>query len=161
MNIFVLDLDPNLSAKYHCDKHVVKMILETAQLLSTVAYKQGWWREGMYKPTHKNHPCTLWAESSTVNLFWLIRLGLALCDEYQHRYGRIHKSRSIIDLVVSLLPENFSEKETPSTFALAMPDQYKNTDPVVSYRSYYVGEKLKFAKYKNTPWPSFLRIGDD
>src|ERR1700761_7698925 len=99
MNIFVLDLDPKTCAKYHCDKHVVKMILETAQLLCNAQRKCGInpkIRIELYKETHKNHPCSIWASQSIKNYEWLSTLGIFLCDEYTERYNKIHKSHKLI-----------------------------------------------------------------
>jgi hypothetical protein len=147
MNIFVLDQDPYKAAEYHCDKHVVKMVLETAQLLSTVT--------GVgYRPTHFNHPCTVWARESTGNFQWLYDLGLALGKEYNRRYGRRHKSSLII---AEQWPPPATVPQGPQTpFALAMPDQYKQECPVASYRAYYLGEKSRMLKYTNRDTPEWL-----
>lgn len=125
MNIFILSENPLKAAQMQCDKHVVKMVLETAQILSTVA-------GGPYKPTHKNHPCVLWAARNLTNFQWLVRHGIALCHEYSLRYGKRHKSQDVIESIVPPdLPVGISE------FVQCMPDQYKDSDPVVAYRKYY------------------------
>ncbi|MBN2080871.1 hypothetical protein JW859_01565 [bacterium] len=106
MNIFVLHTDPVRAARYHCDRHVVKMTLETAQLLSTALAVENPAQAAqlqatglIYKPTHQNHPCSRWAAESLANFRWLARLGLALADEYSYRYsGRVHKSSAVIEL---------------------------------------------------------------
>jgi len=146
MNIFVLDKNPTIAAKQLCDKHVVKMILETAQMMCTIAHQNGY-SDAPYKSTHAKHPCTVWASRSKENWNWLATHGLAMSEEYTLRYGRIHKSESAIKWCSSL-PIEFSEKHlTP--FAQAMPVQYKNNCPVTAYRAYYHGEKAHFAKWKN------------
>ena len=94
MNIFALSCDPILAAQNHADRHVVKQSLESAQLLSTVFSSLG--GKTRYKPTHKNHPCTLWAGECSGNYEWLVELGLALCDEYTYRYGREHACGAVI-----------------------------------------------------------------
>ena len=94
IKIFVLDKDPELAAKYHCDKHVIKMILETAQILCTVRWKYGC--QAPYNPTHINHPCVKWASESKDNYLWLCRLGVFLCREYRERYNKQHKSTLVI-----------------------------------------------------------------
>lgn len=147
MNIFVLSKSPTLAAQYHCDKHVVKMVLETAQLLSTVA------GEG-YKPTHKNHPCTVWARESLANYHWLYALGQALGQEYTHRYGKVHKSSLVIDSLPYAPATVTGGMSTP--FALAMPDEYRTDCPVASYRAYYVGEKSRMLKYTNRRAPEWV-----
>lgn len=94
MNIFYLDSNPTLCAKYHNDKHVVKMILETAQLLCGVHWVTG--KEAPYKLSHKNHPCSIWVRSSLENYLWLCELGLELCDEYTYRYGKKQDRKSVV-----------------------------------------------------------------
>ena len=92
MNIFVLDIDPQLAASLHLDKHVVKMPLETAQMLCTINAEFG--IDVPYKATHKNHPCTLWAKATKANYQWLTALGLNLCYEYTYRYKKcIHAKK--------------------------------------------------------------------
>lgn len=85
MQVFVLDKDPVLAARYHCDKHVVKMIVETCQLLCTAHHLHGS-EQPPYRKTHVNHPCAIWARESRANYDWLIQLGFALSDEYTLRY---------------------------------------------------------------------------
>ena len=76
MNIFVLDTSPKLAAEYHCNKHVVKMIIETAQMLSTAHDYLETGISGLYKPTHKNHPCSIWVRQSRENYLWTLDLGM-------------------------------------------------------------------------------------
>ena len=147
MNIFILDRDPKIAATMLCDKHVVKMIVETAQMLCTAASKLG--HDVPYRPTHAKHPCTLWAGESASNWSWLIEHGLEMCDEYTRRYGRTHKTQAVIEWCRD---SNVGPKLGELTpFRLAMPNQYKCNDPVKSYRDYYIGEKAKFAKWKTSP----------
>ena len=153
MNIFVVDNDPKVAATMLCDKHVVKMIVETAQMLCTVAASLGQ-QNVPYRPTHKNHPCTLWAGESKANWDWLVAHGLEMCAEYTRRYGRIHKTQAIIEWCRD--SGSGPEKGSLTPFRLAMPQQYRCSDPVKSYRDYYIGEKAKFAKWKISPpvwWP--------
>ena len=94
MNIFVLSRKPKLCAAYHCDKHVVKMIIEYTQMLSTTHfYLTG---KSPLKPTHKNHPCTVRVMKSVHNYNWLVELAIAVSDEYTARYGKIHKLHDTI-----------------------------------------------------------------
>ncbi len=126
MNIFYLDPNTTLCAQYHCDKHVVKMILETAQILCSVNHLQG--RVAPYKLTHKNHPCVVWANSSLDHYCWLLRLGDSLCNEYNYRYSKEHKSRKVLDWCYQVyinLPQIIF---TPPP--LCMPEKYKTSDPV-------------------------------
>ena len=149
MNIFFLDWDTEKCAKYHCDKHVVKMILETAQLLCGVHWATG--GEAPYLLSHKNHPCAIWARESYSNYVWLTDLGFALCNEYQNRYGKIHKSKSILDWCLVNRPNIPDIGLTPQP--KAMPDEYKVDSVVESYRNYYRGAKSSFAVWKNREKP--------
>lgn len=134
MNIFVLDQNPQLAAQYHCDQHINKMILESAQMLSTVL-------GGPYKPTHKNHPCTLWVAESSNNAMWLVTLAAYLNDEYRTRYHSEHDHKSWI-VIRDLWRDKASHTGLPDVpmtpFAQAMPDELRIPhDPVRAYRQYY------------------------
>lgn len=149
MNIFVLDKDPCLAAIYQCDKHVVKMVLETAQLLCTAFPAD----KAPYKRTHYNHPCAVWTRQSFANFKWLLDHGIFLAAQYRFRYDRQHKSKEVIDWVYNNWDKytNFNGFIKPgdlTPFVQCMPDQYKISDnPIQAYRNYYIGEKAKFAKW--------------
>lgn len=151
MNIFILDKDPKRCAEMHCDKHVVKMILEHAQMMSTTLVEFG--RPAPYKSTHKNHPCTVWVRESLDNYVWLYTLTYYLNKEFKCRFsGKDHKSwLAILGEEPPKLPEI---GRTP--FAQAMPDQYKHPDAVTAYRQYYQGDKARFAKWTNRPTPEWF-----
>jgi hypothetical protein len=149
MNIFVLDPSPETAAQMHCDRHVVKMILESTQILSTVMHQNG--LQGPYRPTHKHHPCVRWAGESKENFEWLRRLLASLCAEYTLRYGKTHKCQQYLDSLSCELPDTGL---TP--FAQAMPPQYRDGDPVRAYRRYYMGEKAGFATWK-THQPNWFK----
>lgn len=161
MNIFYLHSDPHVAAEMQTNKHVVKMILESAQLLCTAhrildgehyidissGRKLQRWRhpryeKELYKATHFNHPCAIWARMSRENYEWLYKHFIWLNAEYEKRYGKIHASYKRLKDVIYFPPENiiaglFTEP------AMAMPDKYiKRGDPVGSYRAYYEAEKL-------------------
>jgi hypothetical protein len=153
MNIFYLDADPAIASKYHLDKHVVKMPLETAQILCTIHWLQG--NEAPYKPTHKNHPCTIWVNQSIKNYDWVCQLGLELCKEYTFRYGKTHKCEAIINWCIENKP-NLSIDNTQG-YALAMPDEFKvNGDVVQSYRNYYKYGKTHLHSWKNREVPTWI-----
>ncbi len=155
MNIFILDKDVKKCAQYHCDKHVVKMILETAQLLCGVHHMTTPVNENVpYKLSHKNHPCAIWARESYTNYLYLCELGLALCDEYTHRYGKRHKSMEVIFWCISNRP-NIPDKGL-TEFAKAMPEEYKVESAVESYRNYYRGAKSGFVSWKNRDVPRWF-----
>ena len=118
MNLFVTHSCPKKSAKYLDDKRVVKMLLETAQLLCTTAWELG--IEAPYKPTHKNHPVTKWVRESRANFIWTCQYFAALSDQYLCRYGKFHKSyitvleRGVLTTVA--MTGNF-DKESLTDFA--------------------------------------------
>jgi hypothetical protein len=148
MNIFILDKDPTEAAKQHCDKHVVKMVVENAQMLSSAIHSLNMGSDDkIYKKTHFNHPCSIWCRSSRENFEWTIEHGIALCNEYTKRfYGKNHKSKSVIMHAMTYI--SFFQSSGLTTHALAMPDQFKSNDAVHSYRLYYSGAKYKFAKWR-------------
>ena len=152
MNIFFLDTDVRKCAEYHCDKHVVKMILETAQLLCSAHHTTPQvTTEVPYKLSHKNHPCSIWVRESLTNYLYLCELGLELCKEYTYRYEKRHKSQDVIEWCVTN-KVNICDKgltEPPK----AMPDEYKVKDVVDSYRNYYIGAKKTFASWKKREIP--------
>ena len=161
MNIFYLANTPEISAEYHCDTHVVKMILETAQLLSS-AYieldgKDVAIKKGLYiSIAFKNHPCAKWTRKSDGNYQWLHRLLRALCYEYTIRYGKVHKTELIgMVKVLSTSPNNIN-KGSKTTIPQCMPDKYKSRHPVTAYRNYYIGEKLNIAKWNYTKVPYWV-----
>lgn len=152
MNIFFLDENPKLSAQYHVDKHVVKMILETAQLLCGVHHMTEQVTEQVpYKLSHKNHPCAIWVRESLSNYLYLCELGLELGKEYTYRYGKRHKSIDVIEWCIVNKPNipdiGFTKPAT------AMPDEYKVDSVVESYRNYYMGAKSELAQWKKREKP--------
>lgn len=145
MNIFALDADARAAAEAQCDRHVVKMVLETAQMLCS-AFDDG---IAPYKRTHANHPCSVWARQTAGNFLWLVEHGDALADEYRFRYGREHASRGVIHWCVQhfdLAHVDHSDELTP--FAQAMPEQFRRPDPIAAYRAYYLGSKVRFAAWQ-------------
>jgi hypothetical protein len=177
MNIFYLSHNPKEAAIYHLDKHVVKMILESAQLLCTAhrmldgklttktkitssgkprkckVYELSNKMDGiLYTATHINHPCSKWCRDSINNYKWLYELFICLCDEYTYRYGKKHKTDILLRDILKHPPQNIPQIKFTSP-AQAMPKQYRSSDPVTSYRNYYINEKKSFAKWtmRNTP----------
>jgi len=155
MNIFVLDWDVEKCAKEHVDKHVVKMILETAQLLCGAHHVTAQvTAEVPYKLSHKNHPCSIWVRESINNYLWLCELGMELCWEYTYRYGKKHKSQEVIEWCIVNKP---SLPDVPfSNPPKAMPEEYKVDDVVESYRNYYREAKKGFATWKNREIPKWF-----
>jgi len=157
MNIFLLDTDTRKCAQYHCDKHVVKMILETAQLLCGVHHITDQVTDQVpYKLSHKNHPCAIWSRESLSNYLYLCDLGLELCKEYTYRYGKRHKSQEVIEWCITNKPNIVDKGFTEP--ARAMSDEYKVPSVVESYRNYYIGEKSKIAVWKNREIPEWFNV---
>ena len=154
MNIFVVDNDPKIAARDLCDKHVIKMILESAQMLCS-AFESG---EAPYKRSYYNHPCTKWVRESQTNYEWLLTHAYGLCEEYFLRYGKIHKSLDAIDWCDNNSHKLGLDQELGLTpFAQAMPDEYKNDDVTQAYRDYYNGEKSYFAKWAYSSAPRWFK----
>ena len=178
MNIFVLDEDPKVAARMQCDKHVVKMIVESAQMLCTTHryldgkewidrskngrkitrwdhwtdYADSCYRPMLYKSVMLNHPCTIWTCKSLENYDWHVEHALELCAEYDRRYRRIHATEKILRWCKKYSPKNSNKRQLSkglTPFAQAMPDHYKvSGDAVQAYRNYYIGDKARFAKWK-------------
>lgn len=156
MNIFVLSHDPEEAAIMQCDQHVVKMPLETAQMLCT-AYPE---EVAPYGRTHFNHPCNLWLRESRANYEWLIIHGLALCDEYTKRFNKIHGSEEIILWCWAHIDQLVFPSLKPTPHPIAMDDKYKKTGVVESYRHFYNLDKSRFATWtKNRPGPHWFYKG--
>jgi len=144
MNIFYFDKDPVEAAKVQPDKMLVKMVLETAQMLSGAhreldgdAYAD---EHSLYKSTHKNHPCSIWVRKSKENYEWLYEHFIALSEEYTERYERMHLSYTKLKDVLWQTPFNIPGGQmTP--IAQCMPDEYKHKNPITAYRRYCVHEK--------------------
>jgi hypothetical protein len=171
MNLFLLDLDPKKNALYHCDKHIVKMILELTQMLYTAWYvlegTDGPWKQRVppnpYKAAHIKHPTNIWLRSGDENYKLACKHGQEFLKEYTRRYQRVHACQPHFEWLAANIPPSIPKIPAPTQLPQAMPDQYKINnltgsmeDTVAAYREYYVGEKLRFAKYKNTSWPEWL-----
>lgn len=167
MNIFYLHSTAAICARMHCDKHVVKMATEYAQLMSTCHrvldgqeyYEKTannrrikrWaldpWRESvMYKASHVNHPCNIWLRGSSQHYRWLWTMWTYLCQEYTLRYGKTHKT-SLMRGHLFEKPFNLQDNgwtDPPQ----CMPDHCKDPDVIQAYRNFYLTEKSSFATWK-------------
>lgn len=179
MNIFYLHENPQTCAQYHVDKHCVKMIVESAQLLST-AHRVldgneivGHTRTGrrakrwvlpdsretvLYHATHVNHPSAVWCRKTDKNYLWLAELLEQLCVEYTYRYEKIHKieQTGLMQALKNKFPTNIPIGDfSPPT--PAMPDEYKVAGNILqSYHNYYNGEKQRMFNWKKRNIPSFI-----
>ena len=186
MNIFILDRDPIKCAKYHCDKHVVKMVTESLQIMGS----NMWFQNGIFTKKqipelnsevqdiwsnfprtssdgkispygigYMHHPCTKWARESKENWDWLLELTLNLSLEHEQRYGKVTMSRKIAEWFSKNYEAPVSKGLTE--FYQAVPEELKGPDPVHAYRLYYAGWKEYFAKWKNEVpewWGKYLHL---
>ena len=187
MNIFYLDREPKTCAEMHCDKHVVKMIIEYAQLLSTAhrildgtqdvekRYVQGslparWrhikvWKhsseymdKGLMRASHINHPSNIWVRESKENYMWLCQMWLWLMKEYTHRYGKHHACENRVEYLMDA-PKNIPSKAFTDPTP-AMPEYCKvKNDSLSSYHKYYIQEKVRFAKWTARQMPAWYKQG--
>jgi len=169
MNIFYLHNDPKVCAEMHADKHVVKMILEYAQLLSTAhrvidgvetlgvsdsGRKQTRYvladdrEHKLYKATHLNHPSAIWARQSYANYVWLSKLLTELCREYTYRYGKVHKvERDGLEEELMYAPNNIPTADFTEPTP-AMPNEVKVAgNSIASYHNYYINNKQHLARW--------------
>ena len=174
MNIFFLHFKQSKCARWHCDKHVVKMILETAQLLYTahwyLAIDRGYLpsfatappsvsepRMRGYLPiSNQKHPSALWTRESLEHYKWLALFGLALCNEYRHRFNdKKHSCENHLRWLYMNIPKELESrgwKDPPP----AMPDIYKTGTAIASYRNYYRDGKTALLKYTKRNKPHWI-----
>lgn len=186
MNIFYIDKDPVQAAQWMVDKHVVKMILESAQLLSTAhrvldgnqvveqKYINGSvparfrnvkrWRLNdardpvVYQATHVNHPSAVWCRQSIENYNWLVEHFFALGDEYTHRYNKKHKCFGDLSYMLQSPPKNLQDYDM-TLMPSAMADEYKiSNDPCTNYRNYYKIGKSRMHKWTNRQPPEWINV---
>ena len=154
MNIFFLHKDPQWAANALCDKHVPKMLLESAQMLSTAVrrYEEDTdttpLAEPIYKSAYPNHPMTKWVGETKGNFTWALENAVFISQEYCKRFNKLHKSSAVINTIydnnyIDDIPDGFF-KEPPQ----CMPDEYKDKDYITAYRKYYQGAKAYFAKWE-------------
>jgi hypothetical protein len=185
MNIFFLDKCTQTCAEMHLDKHVVKMILEYAQLLST-AHRildgseyidktangrniKRWKLEDkeleplLFKASHINHPSAKWVRESKANYRWLASLLCNLCLEYTHRYKKVHsvERSGLAEVLRNNFPQNFPHHKTGDLLRTdpppAMPDECKiKGDSIASYKKYYIEKKAHFARWTNREVPKWF-----
>lgn len=146
MNIFATDVDPTKSAQDHCDNHVVKMVLESTQLLNNLYYGSSKQLNAVYKFTHLDHPCTKWLKSSKLHFEWLTNHAQALCEQYRLRYLKTHKCQQVIAQIISDSEVFSFDMGNDFKLPKVVPDIYQVESPVDSYRSFIIDAK-PFAKW--------------
>ena len=151
MNIFYLHSNPFKAAEYQYNKHAVKMVLESAQMLCTAHHHYGNGDNVPYRKAHYNHPSTIWARQSIQHYDWLRDHFIALADEYHKRYGKRHLAfEKCIDSLLNPpagMPDN-GFIEPPQ----CMPDQYKSTSAIHAYWQYYIADKRSVVNSNETPY---------
>jgi hypothetical protein len=171
MNLFFLHHDPKTCAEYHCDKHVVKMILELVQMLCTAHICGG--GVAPYRVFNKNHPMVIWVRASKENYTFTATLAQCLSAEYTHRYNRIHACDQHIIWLNENLPvfketvylknvtfstNKYLEELNVTPVPLTIPEDVKCEDTICSYRRCYNVYKKRFAKWTNRPIPWWFLI---
>lgn len=154
MNLFFLDQNLTKCAEYHVDKHVGKLILEASQIVCTAFYLQN--INAPYRPSHKNHPTSRWSRASRENLDWTLSYATELAIENNYRTGKWHKSFEVVLWAQKNKHLLSFEQQGLTEFALAMPECYKTSCPIESYRNYYREAKKHLHSWKNRDKPSWL-----
>ena len=157
MNLFFIDKCPVMSAIQLCDKHVVKMVLETAQMCSTALHE---WDEAListYKSAYKNHPMTVWVRENMPNFYWALTHGLAIGKEYTHRYGKHHKSTAVLLEMRDTFMDEHDHYKFYTPPPQCMPDEFKCDDYVEAYRAYYRKDKAHILQWTGRPEPDWIR----
>ena len=159
MNLFILSKNPSKNVQYHCDKHVVKMILEYAQMLCTAhrVLDDDRCDDILYKKTHTNHPCTRWVRHNDKNYIYTYTIFKLLCHEYTFRYGKIHLTETKLLDLLSIPPCNIKTRHSITKFAQAMPDDYKHTKAVIAYRLYYNKDKSHIHSWTKRDIPYWIK----
>ena len=182
MNIFILSDDPVEAARLQCDKHVVKMVLESAQMLSTAhrmldgnlgirASKSGkrmvkYWtmpddrENSLYKAVHMAHPCTVWTMETHGNYVWHYTHFVALCDEYKYRYGKKHLTDTKLGQTLCVSPTNIPVGPlTKQPLAMKANPECMSDDVVQSYRAFYQTKQARFNMvWTKRPVPEWFQI---
>ena len=154
MNIFFLDKTPELSAEMLCDKHIPKMLLESAQMLSTAVRKYEKETDTtplakpIYKSAYPNHPMTKWVGETKGNFEWALENAIYIHEEYRFRFNKNHKSYKVIKNIINFELQAHLPEGDMTTPPQCMPDEYKDNNYVTAYRNYYKGEKEYFAKWE-------------
>ena len=169
MNLFFLNVDPKKCAEEHCDKHVVKMVLEIVQMLYTAHHLYGNPPDFAYRISHVKHPISIWIRICYANYSYAVQVAKYLSIEYTYRYDKIHSCKKHIDWLLLNVPKfnnNISYSSTTvlsynkdfesmgmTPVPLAMPMECKLSNTILSYRNYYIMKKQYFAKWTSRPIP--------
>jgi hypothetical protein len=145
MNIFYINENPIIAARELADDHIRKMQIESAQMCCVAHWVNG--SIAPYKQSHTNHPSTKWVRESIQHYRWLVRHGLEICDEFEKRYGKQHKTKNVLEWLQDNepnIPDN-GFVDPP----MCMPDEFKLGNSIESYKNFYINDKVKI---KNLDW---------
>jgi len=158
MNIFAIEgKDNNIdwvkSAQSQDNYRVVKMILESCQMLCTALNELAGKQVAPYRSTHKHHPSTKWVLSSSANFEALVEHTMALLEEYTLRFNKIHKCTSVLERCVDLYDANMFPTQEPTQLPLAMPLKFHSSNTIESYRRFYASKpRVRYPKNKVPRW---------
>ena len=162
MNVFYLHSDPKKCAQYHNDSHVVKMQLESAQLLCSAHTLTG--NDAPYKMSkgHMKHPSALWVQKSLSNYWWLCELGMELLEEHKYRFEKpadyVTKANDVIKWCVDNFPDIPDLGFTKP--ALAMPEKYRHDNVAIAYKTYYITDKQYYMRGDTKVWHTWRKRGE-
>ena len=159
MNIFAIESDASggidwcASAKAQDNYRVVKMILESCQMLCTAINIQHGEQVTPYRNAHPKHPSTLWVRESAANFELLVEHTLAMLEEYTERFGRVHKCADVLERVVDLYDAARFPKQEETPLPLCMPEEFKSDNIVDSYRRFYASKpRVRYPETKIPTW---------
>ena len=158
MNIFALEGDANEidwveSAKSQDNYRVVKMILESCQMLCTALNELYGEQVAPYRSTHKSHPSTKWVRASSANFESLVEHTMSMIEEYHSRFGKVHKCASVLDKCLELYDPSLFPTDQPTTLPLAMPPEFRSDNIVESYRRFYASKpRIRYPADKVPDW---------
>lgn len=154
MNIFFLSDDPNQAARWLVDRHITKMGMEATQMLCTAYHEQG--VEAPYRPSHRNHPSSIWCRESFDNFQWLVGHAYTIFDEYTARYGKIHKSQAVLEWCEDNIHKLSFDSYDLTSFAIAISEDsecrkltnFESLTAIDKYRAYYLFDKKHLHQWK-------------
>tara|TARA_R110000824_G_scaffold188779_4_gene370150 strand:- start:5897 stop:6412 length:516 start_codon:yes stop_codon:yes gene_type:complete len=158
MNIFAIEgsnnnIDWVKSARSQDNYRVVKMILESCQMLCTTLNEQAEKQITPYRSTHKNHPSTKWVRASSTNFEFLVEHTMAMLEEYTKRFGKIHKCTSVLEKCIELCDPSLFPQQDSTPLPLAMPYEFHSDNIIESYRRFYASKpKIRYPKNKIPSW---------
>ncbi len=155
MNIFILDWNIYKNVQYYGNKHVIKMITESAQILSSAIHLSNTeLNENVYKLTHQHHPCVKWVTESLSNWMWLKQLVIELNKEYVYRYNK-NVNHLAYEKVLTYPIPNLNDIG-PTPFKIVVKDKINN-NVVDCYRYSYMTNKRHLAIWKKRETPKWFK----